>query len=82
MRGAVTEVNSPTLVGLGYADPPAGFRRLYALLRRRFTPASLRSAAQAQATPNIAFAVSCHQGVFHRLCTAIAQGRNKASQIQ
>ncbi len=43
---AVTGVNPVTSVGFGCADPLAGLGRLYALLRRRFAPASLRSAAQ------------------------------------
>jgi hypothetical protein len=40
-------VNRVTSVGLSCADPLAGSRRLFALLRRRYAPASLRSAAPA-----------------------------------
>jgi hypothetical protein len=36
-------MNRVTSVGLGCADPLAGIRLLFALLRRRFAPASLRS---------------------------------------
>jgi hypothetical protein len=34
-----------TSIGFSFADPSAGLRQLFALLRRRFAPASLRSAA-------------------------------------
>jgi hypothetical protein len=46
VRKAVTGVNPVTSVGFSDADPLAGFHCLYALFRRRFASASLRSAVQ------------------------------------
>jgi hypothetical protein len=44
---AVTRVNRVTSVVSGRAGTLAGLRHLYALLRRRVAPASLRSVARA-----------------------------------
>jgi len=43
--GAITGVNPVTSIGIGVADPSAAIRQLFALLRRCFASAALRSVA-------------------------------------
>jgi hypothetical protein len=45
---APSRSKSVTSIGFGFADPSAGFRHLFALLRRRFASASLRSVPQSR----------------------------------
>jgi len=52
-KEAVTEVNSVTSNGLGCADPPAGLRRLFALLRRRAWVARSIQANQTSASASL-----------------------------